>query len=76
MTQPAPACLATLEPGARIQACLLVLEIERRALGSREATVLTLGNAFGRLPSAPFWEDAQQRVAGLARGDVVEVAAW
>ena len=74
MTQPAPACLATLEPGARIQDCLLVLEIERRALGSREATVLTLGNAFGRLPSAPFWEDAQQRVAGLARGDVVEVA--
>ena len=74
MTQPAPACLSALEPGARVQDRLLVLEIERRALGSREATVLTLGNASGRLPSAPFWEEAQQRVAGLARGDVVEVA--
>lgn len=74
VTQPTPACLATLETGARVQDRLLVLEIERRTFGSREATVLTLGNASGRLPSAPLWEEAQQRVAGLARGDVVEVA--
>jgi 3'-5' exoribonuclease len=74
VTQPPPACLATLEPGTRIQDRLLVLEIERRALGTRDATVLTLGNAHGRLPSAPFWEETQHRVAGLARGDVVEVA--
>jgi 3'-5' exoribonuclease len=74
VTEPGPAALATLEAGARIRTPLLVLDIERRALGSREATVLTLGNASGRLPSAPFWEEAQQRVAGLARGDVVEVA--
>jgi len=75
VTAPTPPCLATLAPGARLRTHLLVLEIERRALGSREATVLTLGNASGRLSSAPFWEEAQHRVAGLARGDVVEVAA-
>ena len=76
MTPPplTPACLTTLEPGARIRSQLLVLEVERRVLGGRDATLLTLGNATGRLPSAPFWERSQQRVAGLARGDVVEVA--
>lgn len=75
MTEAATPCLATLAPGARIRTRLLVIEIDRRELGAREAIVLTLGNASGRLPSAPFWEEAQTRVAGLVPGDVVEVAA-
>ena len=74
MTGATPASLSALEPGARLKGRLLVLDIERRTLGGREATVLTLGNASGRLPSAPFWGETQRRVAGLARGDVVEIA--
>jgi len=73
MTDAARASLSSLEPGARLKGHLLVLDIERRTLGGRDATVLTLGDASGRLPSAPFWGDAQHRVAGLAPGDVVEI---
>jgi 3'-5' exoribonuclease len=51
----------------------LVLDVERRTLGGREATILTLGNASGRIASAPLWGETQRRVVGLARGDVVEI---
>jgi 3'-5' exoribonuclease len=65
--------LSELGTGARVAGPLLVLEIAPRTLGSHPATVLTLGDASARLPSAPFWSDARQRVAGLRPGDVVEV---
>ena len=73
MTGAVRASLASLEPGARLKGHLLVLDIERRTLGGRDATVLTFGDASGRLPSAPFWGETQHRVGGLARGDVVEI---
>jgi 3'-5' exoribonuclease len=66
-------CIPTLAPGARLRAHLLVVEIERRRLGSRDATLLTLANGSGRLPSAPLWDEARHQVAGLAPGNVVEV---
>jgi 3'-5' exoribonuclease len=67
-------CLPTLAPGIRLQTQLLILEVEHRRLGSRDATLLTLANRSGRLPSAPLWEEAQHRVAGLAPGAVVEIS--
>jgi hypothetical protein len=61
-------------PGARLRAHLLVLEIERRRLGSRDATFLTLANGSGRLPTAPLWDAARREVADLAAGAVVEIS--
>lgn len=51
--------------GARVAGPLLVLEIVPRTRGSHPATGLTLGDASARLPTAPFWRDARQRVGGL-----------
>ncbi|HXI20377.1 MAG TPA: HD domain-containing protein [Gemmatimonadales bacterium] len=51
---------------------MLILEIERRA-GDHPHAILWLGDASGRLPSAPFWSADQGRLVGLRRGDVVAV---
>lgn len=51
-----------------------MLDVERRRLGARPATLLTLANASGRLSSAPLWDDARHGVAELAAGSVVEVS--
>lgn len=74
VTPRAQPCLSTLAPGARVRTHLLVVEVERRLLGVRPATLLTLANASGRLPSAPLWDEARHRVAELAAGSVVEVS--
>jgi 3'-5' exoribonuclease len=80
-TAPAPTSAASPPPdlkpravGERIQDALLVLEIEQRRYGDdKECTVITLGNASGRLASRPFWATEQATVAGIGRGDVVQV---
>lgn len=60
--------------GARLQDPLLVLEVQQKSYGAdKECTVLTLGNASGRIESAPFWGADQQQVAGLERGAVAQV---
>jgi len=70
----APLDLKRLAQGERIQETLLVLEVEQRSFGPDKAcTVLTLGNARGRIPTAPFWNGDQGRVDGVARGHVVQV---
>jgi len=74
VTEAAIPCLATLAPGARVRGHLLVVEVERRRMGSRDATLLTLANGSGRLPSAPLWGEAGNRVTGLTPGNVVEVS--
>lgn len=66
--------LRCLEPGARIDAPMLVLELDHRSYGDgKECVVLTLGNSTGRIPSAPFWSDRRTAVAGLVRGTPVAV---
>ena len=65
--------LKRLAVGERVQDPLLVWEVENRASGDTLFTVLTLGNSSGRIESAPFWNEAQTQVAGVARGDVVQV---
>jgi 3'-5' exoribonuclease len=64
--------LATLTPGQRVQDPFLILEVDRRG-GETPHTVLTFGNATGRLPSAPFWLEDQPKIAGLAAGDVAQI---
>jgi 3'-5' exoribonuclease len=65
--------LPRLEIDATIDATLLVLEVSRRDSPKGSFTVLTLGNATGRLPSAPFWSSRETEVAGVAKGHVVHV---
>jgi 3'-5' exoribonuclease len=59
--------------GERVQDPLLVLDVEQKTFGDKECTVLVLGNATGRIPSAPFWGTDQSQVAGIAKSDVVQV---
>jgi 3'-5' exoribonuclease len=65
--------LDALAVGDRVARPLLVLEVERRDGAAGPFTTLALGDASGRLGSAPFWAGARAPVAALARGDVVEV---
>lgn len=65
--------LTRLSVGERLQDPLLVLEVEQKTFGDKDCTVLTLGNASGRIPTAPFWGSEQGQVAGIGRNDVVQV---
>lgn len=70
---PAPVSLPELSPGQRVQDPLLVLEVESRGSGETAHTVVTFGNATGRLASAPFWPAEQHLVAGVRKGQVAQV---
>lgn len=66
--------LKRLGPGARTSDVLLVVAVDHRSYGDgKQCVVLTLGNASGRIPSAPFWSEHRTAVQGLAPGDPVEV---
>lgn len=64
--------LKSLSLGARVQDPLLVLEVDQRG-GDNPHTILTLGNRSGRIASAPVWASEAHRIAGVSRGDVVQV---
>ncbi len=68
----APLSLPTLAPGDRIQDPLLVLGMETRG-GAHPHTILTLGNASGRLDTEPFWPEDQPKIAGITPNTVVQV---
>ena len=65
--------LPHLSVGEQLEGKLLVCEVEQRGTGTQPFVVLTLGNASGRIQSAPFWSEALPQLAGVARGNVVEV---
>lgn len=65
--------LPSLRPGERVQDTLLVLDAEQKAFEGGACTVLTFGNASGRVPSAPFWDRDQAMIEGVRRGHVVQV---
>ena len=66
--------LKRLTTGERIQHPFLVLDVQTRSYGAdKDCTVLTLGNASGRIDSAPFWGADQQRVAGVTKGLVAQI---
>lgn len=69
----APVSLPDLAPGARVQDPLLVLDVETRGTGDTAHTILTFGNASGRIASAPFWSSEQHLVAGVRKGQVAQV---
>lgn len=72
-TMPAPISLPALVPGDRVQDPLLVLEVEQRGAAETAHTILTFGNATGRLASAPFWPGEQHLIAGIRKGQVAQV---
>lgn len=65
--------LPALAPGDRVQSPLLVLEVAIRGSGETAHTILSFGNASGRLDSAPFWPADQHLVASVRKGQVAQV---
>ena len=65
--------LPQLALGDRVQDPLLVLEVTPRTYQGGTMTMLALGNHTGRIDTAPFFNADQDQVAGVARGDVVQV---
>jgi len=65
--------LPSLQPGERVQDTLLVLDAEQKSFEGGGCTVLTFGNASGRLASAPIWDRDQSMVEGVRPGHVVQV---
>lgn len=65
--------LPALAVGDRVQDTLLVLEVEQKGTAGSPYTLLTLGNASGRIPSSPFWEQEQAQIAGIRKGHAVQV---
>lgn len=65
--------LPSLSPGAQVQDPFLVLDVAQRSYDGGAYTVLTLGNATGRIDSAPVWERDRLMVEGIRKGQVVQV---
>jgi 3'-5' exoribonuclease len=65
--------LPALTVGERLEGALLVCDVEHRGSGTQPFVVLTLGNASGRIQSAPFWSEDFPQLTGVARGKVVQV---
>ena len=59
--------------GTRVQDPMLVRQVELCTGESGPFTVLTLGNRSGSLPSSPFWVRDQPQIAGITKGNVVQV---
>lgn len=69
-----PLDLPSLTPGTAVHDTLLVMAVERRSYDGGAYTVITLGNATGRIDSAPFWERDRNLVDAVHTGQVVRVA--
>jgi 3'-5' exoribonuclease len=70
---PSPPDLSQLVVGDRVDGALLVAEVEYRDSARGGFTTLTFRNCHGRIGSAPFWLEEQPRIAGIVRGDPVQV---
>lgn len=69
-----PLDLTQLAVGQRVQHELMVVErAERKQATGEPFVVLTLGNATGRVESAPIWADKLAWAEGAERGRVVQV---
>lgn len=66
--------LSKLSPGARIQHELLVLDrADKETRDGKPFARLVLGNASGRVETAPIWQEHLPWVAGADKGKVVQV---
>jgi len=69
----APLDITTLSPGARVQHELLVYDrAEKKTNGGDPFVVLTLGNASGKIDTAPIWSDKLHWAEGADSGRVVQ----
>src|SRR3712207_5744789 len=69
----APLAIPALAPGSRVQDTLLVLErSDRRTKEGDLFVVLTLGNATGKIDTAPIWSDKLEWVGGARTGKLVQ----
>ena len=65
--------IPALAPGDRVQSDFLVLErAEKRMASGDPYLILTLGNASGRIETAPLWPDKMSWADGADRGAVVQ----
>ena len=65
--------LSKLTPGARVQHELLVLDrADKDTRDGKPFARLTLGNATGRIDTAPVWSEQLPWVAGADKGKVVQ----
>jgi 3'-5' exoribonuclease len=68
-----PLSLPTLAPGSRVQHEFLVYErAEKKTNAGDPFVVLTLGNASGRIDTAPIWSDKLQWADGADNGRIVQ----
>lgn len=66
--------LANVSIGDRVQHEFLVLERHERRMATGDLfVVLTLGNASGRITTAPVWSNQMEWVAGAEKGRVVQI---
>jgi 3'-5' exoribonuclease len=65
--------LSKLAPGSRVQHELLVLDrADKETRDGKPFARLTLGNASGRIDTAPIWSEQLSWVAGAEKGKVVQ----
>ena len=65
--------LSKLQPGDRVQHELLVLDrVDRETRDGKPFARLTLGNASGRVETAPVWTEQLSWVAGAVKGVIVQ----
>lgn len=65
--------LSKLTPGARVQHELLVLDrADKETRDGKPFARLTLGNATGRIETAPVWSEQLPWVAGAEKGKIVQ----
>lgn len=70
---PAPFDIARAQVGDRVQHEFLVVEREEKRLANGDPFVLlTLGNATGRLGTAPIWANQADWAAGAEKGKAVQ----
>lgn len=76
-----PIEIPTLAPGSRVTAELLVYDrAERKTNAGDPFVVLTLGNASGRIDTAPIWSNQLEWADGVRSGKIVQaigdVTTW
>src|SRR5580704_5194476 len=65
--------IPVLIPGDRVQSDFLVIERAEKRMASGDLyLILTLGNASGRIETAPVWPDKLSWADGAERGAVVQ----
>ncbi|MEJ2236711.1 MAG: hypothetical protein P8X82_00305, partial [Gemmatimonadales bacterium] len=63
-----------LQAGDRVQETFLVIDSETRSLDTGELyTLLRVGNSTGEISTEPFWPSRQNEIAGVQKGQAVDI---